>query len=171
MHAIRIEEARSGLAVNAALLRTEAPENTAFLWEWLAVPRVVPAIHGIWTGPEITASLADAPHAAPLPLECATVSPQPGEIVLSFLPARVWPGMAEPGLHLGIFYAAGGRMFLPIGWHAVSVVGRVAAADLAKLAEACRRIRQSGACALTLARVPATPALTAASLPVAGSAS
>jgi hypothetical protein len=168
MHAIRIEEARSGLAINAALLRAEAPQNTAFLWDWLATPRTVPAIHGIWTGPEITASLAEAHHAGPLPLECATVAPQPGEVVLSYLPARVWPGMAEAGLHLGLFYAPGGRMFLPIGWHPVSVVARVAAADIPALAEACRRIREGGACSLMLARAERTAP---AALPDAAAAS
>jgi hypothetical protein len=156
MRTIRIEEERSGLSAPAQLLFDAAPVNAAFLWDLLAVPRELPAIHGIWTGPEISASipevmLADPHRAEGLPLENATVMPQPGEVVLIYLPARVLGGGA-PVFDLGLFYGTHGRLFFPIGWHAGSVVARIGATALPDLAAACARIRQSGACTLRLSR-------------------
>jgi len=157
MRAIRIEERRSGLDVVAHLLADAAPVNVAFLWEFLATPRDIPALHAIWTGPEISAPipaamLADKFRAEGLPAENATVMPQPGELVLAYLPARLWGGGEAPVFDLGLFYAPHGRLFFPIGWHAGSVVGRVAHEDLPDLAEACKRIRNWGACTLHLSR-------------------
>ena len=97
-----------------------------------------------WLGP--------AARAAGLKLENATVMPQPGEIVLTFLPPRVWGGGAAPVFDIGLFYGPGARLFFPIGWQPGSVAARVADGDLPGLAAACGRIRQSGACTLHLAR-------------------
>lgn len=153
MRAIRIQEERSGLDTSAHLLADAAPANAAFLWSLLAIPRDIPAIHAMWTGPEISASipdamLADSHRAEGVPLENATVLPQPGELVLTYLPARVWGGGEAPVFDLGLFYGPHGRLFFPIGWHAGSVVARVAQPDLPALAAACARIRASGACTL-----------------------
>ncbi|RUU80428.1 DUF3830 family protein, partial [Mesorhizobium sp. M7A.T.Ca.TU.009.01.1.2] len=54
MTAIRITEPRSQLSVTALLLPEKAPENAAFLSAYLGTPRVVPGIHAMWTGPEIS---------------------------------------------------------------------------------------------------------------------
>ena len=153
MRTIRIQEQRSGLDTAAVLLTDAAPANCAFLWDFLATPRDIPALHAIWTGPEISAPipaamLPDKHRAAGLPLENATVLPQPGELVLAYVPARVWGGGEAPVFDLGLFYGPHGRLFFPIGWHAGSVVARVAAADLPALADACKRIRAAGACTL-----------------------
>lgn len=161
MRAIRFQEERSGLDAHAHLLADAAPDNAAFLWDFLAQPRDIPALHAIWTGPEISAPipdamLADRHRAAGLKLENATVLPQPGELVLTYLPARVWAGGEAPVFDLGMFYGPHGRLFFPIGWHAGSVVARVAAADLPALAEACRRIRTGGACTLHVSRAAPT---------------
>jgi hypothetical protein len=157
MRAIRITEENSGLDATAHLLADAAPAHAAVRWEILAEPRDIPALHAIWTGPEISAPipdsmLADAHRAAGLPLENATVLPQPGELVLTWLAARIWGGGEAPVFDLGLFYGPHGRMFFPIGWHAGSVVARVAAADLPPVAEACRRIRRTGACTLRFSR-------------------
>ncbi len=159
MRAIRFQEERSGLDAAAVLLADAAPANAGFLWDFLATPRDIAAIHAIWTGPEISAPipdamLADAHRAAGLPLENATVMPQPGEVVLTYLPARVWGGGEAPVFDLGLFYGTQARLFFPIGWHAGSVVARVPPADLPAAAAACRRIRQSGACTLHVSRAP-----------------
>jgi hypothetical protein len=158
VRSIRIEEERSGLSVTADLLHEAAPANTAFLWELLATPREIAAIHAMWTGPEISAPvpeamLTEAQRRTPLPLENATIMPQAGEIVLAYLPPRVWGGGAAPVFDIGIFYGPNGRMFFPIGWHAGSVVGRVPAAQVPALAEACGRIRRNGVCTLRVTRV------------------
>ena len=103
----------------------------------------------MWTGPEISAPipaamLPDKHRAEGLPLENATVLPQPGELVLAYVPARVWGGDDAPVFDLGLFYGPHGRLFFPIGWHAGSVVARVDPAHLPAVAEACRRIRSRG---------------------------
>jgi len=70
--AIRITEPRSKLSVTALLLPEKAPENAAFLQAYLAMPRVVPGIHAMWTGPEISCPIPSADldgqaYARPLP--------------------------------------------------------------------------------------------------------
>jgi len=159
MRTIHIQEERSGLDVLAQLLVEAAPANAAFLWDYLATPREIPALHAIWTGPEISAPIPDATltdrhRAEGLPLENATVMPQPGEVVLAYLSARVWGGAETPIFDLGLFYGPHGRLFFPIGWHAGTVVARVAQDKLAALEGACKRIRMAGACMLHFSRAP-----------------
>lgn len=154
---IRITEARSGLDVSALLCPDKAPENCAFLWDYLCEPRSVPGIHAMWTGPEIScpvpaAHLEGADYARPLPPENATLHPQPGDIVLAYVPARVWGGNPSPIFDIGIFYGPGARMFFPIGWLAGSVVGQVPAAEREALAAACGAIRRNGACEVLFSR-------------------
>lgn len=151
---ILISEAKSGLSVTAALLEDKAPANAAFLWRYLETPRVVPSLHAIWTGPEIScpipsSHLGDEPA---LPPENATLHPQPGDVVLAHVPARMWGGNPDPIFDIGLFYGPGARMLFPIGWLAGSVVAQVAAEDRAALAAACGRIRQTGACEITYRR-------------------
>ena len=155
MRSIRLSENSSALSVTAGLLDDRAPANAAFLWDFLSVPRQIPAIHAMWTGPEISAPIPDADLSAAqrdsgLPLEHATVMPQPGDIVLTFLPPRVWGGGPAPVFDIGVFYGPGARLFFPIGWQPGSVVARIA--DVPALAAACARIRQSGACTLLFER-------------------
>ncbi len=141
--------------MSATLLADRAPANAAFLWDFFAVPRQIPAIHAMWTGPEISApvpdaDLTDTQRTSGLPLEHATIMPQPGDVVLTYLPPRVWGGGPAPVFDIGLFYGPGARLFFPIGWQPGSVCARVA--DVAGLATACGRIRQAGACTLTFAR-------------------
>lgn len=154
---ILIREEKSGLSVSAPLLFNKAPENAAFFWEYLATPRLVPGIHAIWTGPEISCpipsdQLAGASYAKPLPPENATLTPQPGDIVLAYVPPRMWGGNPDSIFDIGLFYGPGARMLFPIGWLAGSVVAQVADADRAHLAEACNRIRRNGACDVSFSR-------------------
>ncbi|MDT8857412.1 DUF3830 family protein [Paracoccaceae bacterium Fryx2] len=150
----RISEPRSGLSVLAELLPAKAPDNAAFLSRYLETPRTVPGLHAMWTGPEIScpvppAHLAGAGWAQALPPENATLHPQPGDVVLAYVPARVWGGNPDPIYDIGLFYGPGARMFFPIGWLAGSVVAQVVPEDRAALAAACGRIRQTGACEIT----------------------
>ena len=147
-------EPHSGLHAMAALLPDLAPANVAWLVEALAAPREVAAIHAMWTGPEISApvpadTLPDGLARAELPLENATVTPQPGDVVLTWLPARLWGGGPHPVFDVGIYYGPHARCLFPIGWQPGSVVARVA--EVAALAASCWRIRQSGACRVTMA--------------------
>ena len=156
---LHITDATSGLSVRATLLPEKAPANVAFLTAYLATPRVIPGLHAMWTGPEIScpvppAHLTSAPYATALPPENATLHPQPGDIVLAYVPARMWGGNPDPIFDIGLFYGPGARMLFPIGWLAGSVVAQVLPADRAALAAACTRIRRSGACEITFTLEP-----------------
>jgi hypothetical protein len=155
--AIRISQSRSELSVLALVLDGKAPENVAFLWDYLAEPRVVPGIHAMWTGPEIScpipaAHLEGTALARPLPAENATLTPQAGDIVLSYVPARMWGGSPDPIFDIGLFYGQGARLLFPIGWLAGSVVAEVSPEDREALAAACKIIRSNGACDVTFSR-------------------
>lgn len=154
---IRITEPRSGLDVSAVLLPEKAPANAAFLWDHLSEPRVIPGLHAMWTGPEIScpvppAQLDGKAYARALPAENATLHPQPGDIVLAYVPERVWGGSPSPIFDIGIFYGPGARMFFPIGWLAGSVVAQVPPSEREALAAACGIIRRNGACDITFSR-------------------
>lgn len=155
--AIVLTEPTSNLRVIAPLLEAKAPANTEFLWRYLETPRVVPGIHAMWTGPEISCPIPSAhldaeTQAIVLPPENATLTPQPGDIVLAYVPARMWGGNPAPIFDLGVFYGPGARLLFPIGWLAGSVVAEVRPEDKAALATACGIIRRGGACEITFAR-------------------
>ncbi|TIN30813.1 MAG: DUF3830 family protein [Mesorhizobium sp.] len=154
MTSIRITEPRSQLSVTALLLPEKAPENAAFLLAYLATPRVVPGIHAMWTGPEIScpvpsADLEGEAYAKPLPAENATLNPQPGDIVLSYVPPRMWGGNPNAIFDIGLYYGQGARLLFPIGWLAGSVVAQVRAGERDQFAAACGVIRRNGACDIT----------------------
>ena len=158
MKGLRIQSEAAGLDVQAEFLSGKAPQNVTFLKRYLESPRVVPGLHAMWTGPEIScpippAHLQGAGYAQALPPENATLHPQPGDVVLAYVPARMWGGNPDPIFDIGLFYGPGARMFFPIGWLAGSVVAQVRAEDRAALAEACGRIRRSGACDITFSEV------------------
>ena len=156
MKNIRISHAASGMDILAVISPEKAPVNAAFLWRYLETPRVVPGMHAMWTGPEISCPIPTAHFSAPetaLPPENATLHPQPGDIVLAYVPARMWGGNPDPIFDIGLFYGPGARMLFPIGWLAGSVVAQVRAEDRAALAEACGKIRRSGACEIRFERV------------------
>ncbi|NTF45469.1 DUF3830 family protein [Rhizobium rhizogenes] len=155
--AIKISEQRSDLSVFAPLLDAKAPDNAAFLWNYLSEPRVVAGIHAMWTGPEIScpipaAHLKGASYAAALPAENATLTPQPGDIVLSYVPPRMWGGNPDAIFDIGLFYGPGARLLFPIGWLAGSVVAQVRPEDREQFAVACGIIRRNGACDVTFER-------------------
>ncbi|MEO6299584.1 MAG: DUF3830 family protein [Paracoccaceae bacterium] len=154
MNSIRITHAPSGMDVLAQLLPEKAPANAEFLWRYLERPRVVPGIHAMWTGPEISCPIPSAhlDNEPALPPENATLHPQPGDIVLAYVPARMWGGNPDPVFDIGLFYGPGARMFFPIGWLAGSVVAQVRAEDRANLADACGKIRRAGACEISFER-------------------
>jgi hypothetical protein len=155
--AILITELKSGLSVTAPLLDAKAPDNAAFFWEYLSQPRVVGGIHAMWTGPEIScpippAHLEGAGYAVPLPPENATLNPQPGDIVLSYVPQRMWGGNPDPVFDIGLYYGAGARLLFPIGWLAGSVVAQVRPEQREHFAAACGIIRRNGTCDVTFSR-------------------
>ena len=158
--AIRISEPRSGLDVRAELEADRAPESAAFLAAWLAAPQEVPALHAMWTGPEISCpvppeQIPERWRGAPPPVENGTMLPAAGDVVLAHVPPRLWGGAPAEIFDLGLFYAPGGRLMLPIGWVTASLVARVPAPAQEAMAKSCRAIRQSGACVLRFELVEA----------------
>ena len=156
--AIRITEPRSNLSVTALLLPEKAPDNSDFLLAYLGQPRVVAGIHAMWTGPEIScpvpaAHLDGQGFNKPLPAENATLTPQPGDIVLSYVPPRVWGGGPNAIFDIGLFYGQGARLFFPIGWLPGSVVAQVLPQEREQLAAACGIIRRNGACDIAFSLV------------------
>ena len=154
---LQITEPRSGLSVSAILFPERAPENADFLWAAMQQPRAIESLHAMWTGPEIScpvpaASLDAELRAKRLPLEHATITPAPGDVVLTWLPPFLWGGGPDPVFDIGLYYGPGARCLFPIGWQAGSVVARVAAEQVAELAAACGRIRRNGVCTITFAR-------------------
>lgn len=154
---IIIREPRSGLDVSAVLLPEKAPGNVAFFWDYLEEPRIVPGLHAMWTGPEIScpipsAHLENAAYARPLPPENATLTPQPGDIVLAYVPERMWGGNPNPIFDIGLFYGPGARMLFPIGWLAGNVIAQVPAEQQPAFAAGCAIIRKNGACDVTYSR-------------------
>jgi hypothetical protein len=151
--AVVAEEPASGLAVRFRLLNDQAPANAHFLRRLLREPKDIAGLHAMWTGPEISCPvpLAMIPEDAqgPLPAENATIHPQPGDLVLAYLPPRLWGGGPDPIFDLGLFYGPGARMLFPVGWLPGSVVARAdEPGAIAALARACGLIRRSGACTI-----------------------
>jgi hypothetical protein len=155
---ILLSEPGSGLNARATLLDDLAPASAALLWTLAGTDMAFPAIHAMWTGPEISVPI-DGGQALPnqdltLPVENATSHPQPGDIALVSAPRGTWRD--GPPFHLvdvGLFYAPGGRMLMPMGWIMANIAARIVDADLAGAAEACRAIRRTGACDIRLSRL------------------
>ena len=159
---IRITERRSGLDARFRLLIDAAPINCAALWSLAGAGCAHDALHGMWTGPEISCPVAAERlpvdlDLSNLPLENSTREPLAGDLVL----VRLAPGVvgattpfAGGGLDLGVFYGDGGRLFFPDGWIEGSVCGRVEDEDKEQLALAAAVIRRNGACELELEQLP-----------------
>jgi hypothetical protein len=157
---ILAEEPASGLATRFRLLDEQAPANTRFLRALLREPKAIPGLHAMWTGPEISCpvplGMIPEDARAALPAENATIHPQPGDLVLAYLPPRLWGGGPEPVFDLGLFYGPGARMFFPVGWLPGSVVARAEPPEaIAALARACGSIRRAGACTIRFSLVAA----------------
>lgn len=159
MREILFREAASGLSVRARTLPEKAPRASAFLGDLLAAgPVSIPAIHAMWTGPEISCPVpADRIPAGwreqALPPENATMFPAAGDVILAYVPPYAWGGAPHPVFDIGLFYAPGGRLLLPVGWVAGSLAAQVRPDDLAALRTACEAIRRNGACTATVEAV------------------
>ena len=156
---LHVSEPSSGLLARFALLPDKAPVAVGFLQRLLAAPQEVAGIHAMWTGPEISCPVPFATVPAEvqgaLPVENGTVQPQPGELVLSYVPPRMWGGGPDPVFDIGLFYGPGARLLFPIGWLPGSVAGRIVADELDGFARACAAIRRTGACTVRFALSPA----------------
>jgi len=156
-HVVFSEEA-SGLSARAELLDDMAPRSAALLWELAGTGIGFSGLHAMWTGPEISLPI-DGGVVLPkqdlrgFPIENATSYPQEGDIALVCAPRGTWrDGPPFDLIDVGMFYAPGGRMLMPMGWIMGNVAARIIPTDLQAAAAACRAIRRSGACTVTLVR-------------------
>jgi hypothetical protein len=155
---IIFSEANSGLLARAELLDDLAPRSAALLWEMAASKSAFAGLHAMWTGPEISLPI-DGAAALPghdlrgFPVENATSHPLAGDVALVCAPRGTWrDGPPFDLVDVGLFYAAGGRLLMPMGWIMANVAARIVSVDLEAAAVACRAIRRNGACAVTIAR-------------------
>ncbi len=156
---IRISEPQSGLNARVALLDDLAPRGAAALWSLAGSGAVYPAIHAMWTGPEISCPILGDRFPEPavfagIPLENATSFPIAGQVVTVYAPRGTWAGQPPADFFdVGLFYGEGARLLMPMGWIMGSVSGQVLAEDLAGYRAACVAIRRNGACELEFAQV------------------
>ncbi len=153
---LRVSFPEEGLEAVAQLLEDEAPATCRAIWEQLEASLESEAVHAMWSGPEISFQIPAAqahPALSQVPRENQTIYPPPGSLVWAHLPARVWGGNPQPVFDIGIFYAAQGRVFLPIGWMPVNHFAQVQRGSEDFL-DCCRRMQREGAKRIRLARVP-----------------
>jgi Protein of unknown function (DUF3830) len=157
---IRIRESDSGLDARVLLLDERAPRSAEVFWQIAGAGGLHEAIHAIWTGPEISCPIpaANLPAQArleALPLENATSYPEEGDIAVVYAPANTWKGQPPFAFFdVGLFYARGARLLMPMGWIQASVCARVVDADLAAFQSGCQAIRRRGACRLSFHQEP-----------------
>jgi hypothetical protein len=156
---VLLSESASGLAAKAELLDDLAPRSAALLWELAGTGSGFDGLHAMWTGPEISLPI-DGAAALPghdlrgFPAENATSYPQAGDIALVCAPRGTWrDGPPFDLVDVGLFYAAGGRLLMPMGWIMGNVAARIVPDHLDAAAAACRAIRRSGACTVTITRI------------------
>lgn len=123
-----------------------APVTTKTIWEALAKPITIEAMHGAYSGPEIMMGLPESaqtfdPRA--IPNENQTVIPAVGELLWYYQAPNFFKGMPEEFWEIGMFYGEGGRTFGPTGWIPCNYFGRVTE-GLEEIAACCRSIRREG---------------------------
>jgi hypothetical protein len=156
MRQIRFRESKSSLEARCNLLQDKAPCSADFLWQLAQGRHSFPAMHAIWTGPELSCPLPasllpDALSGRPLPEENATSFPEPGDVVLASLRAGAIKGL-PPGnfFDLGLFYHGGGRLLMPFGWIKANVCARVIEDDMPRFQQCMQAIRRNGECRLEI---------------------
>jgi hypothetical protein len=113
----------------------------------------------MWTGPEISCPVPAStfPEDADLdllPLENATSFPSAGDVAVVYAPANRWKDQPPFAFFdIGLFYDAGARLLMPMGWVMASVCAQVVGEDFEAYRAGCMAIRRAGACRLTFTQV------------------
>jgi len=155
MRRIRILIPDYGAEAEAEFMDDAAPATCNALWDALQTPMIARGIHGMWVGPEVMIDMP-ASHrvfsGSALPGENQTCFPIPGDLVWFWFPPGAWSGLTEQVYEFGMIYARDARMFIPSGWAAATVFGRITR-NLEGLARACRRFREEGQRDITVSRI------------------
>lgn len=155
---IVITEAASQMRVRAVFHEQKAPATTALFRAWLTRPRTTNAVHGMWTGPELSCqiNLNELPadiRQSPLPPENATINPLAGELVFLRLPPHTLDSGPDEIFDIGLFYGERARLLFPFGLLPGTVFGRILSEDMEQLVAACAKIRSAGRTRLNWALV------------------
>lgn len=144
-----------GTTAIATLNEEFAPVTCRTLWEALATPATMDAMHAIYAGPEIMVGLPEAnrtfdPEA--VPLENQQVIPAPGDLQWYYQRPMQMGGLPFELWEIGIFYAKGARTFGPLGWTPVNIWASITE-GLDEFAKACEKTRYEGVKPLTISRL------------------
>lgn len=128
------------------LYDANAPITCRTLWDALATPVRMPAIHAMFAGPEIMTGLPEAAQTfdpLSIPAENQTCFPEPGECLWFYQGKNVMKGLPDELWEIGVFYDAGARIHGPLGWTPCNMFGKITA-GLEEFAAACRTTRTEG---------------------------
>jgi hypothetical protein len=139
----------------ATLNEEYAPVTCQTLWDALAIPATMDAMHAIYAGPEIMVGLPEAnrtfdPEA--VPAENQQVIPAPGDLQWYYQRPMQMGGLPFELWEIGVFYAKGARTFGPLGWTPVNIFASITE-GLEEFAKACESTRFEGMKTLTISRL------------------
>lgn len=136
----------SGARGIVTLYEQNAPVTTATLWDALATPVRITAIHAMFAGPEIMMGLPEEAQTfdpTSIPAENQTCFPEAGECLWFYQGKNVMKGLPDELWEIGVFYDAGSRIHGPLGWTPCNMFGKITE-GLDAFAEACRSTRIDG---------------------------
>jgi uncharacterized protein DUF3830 len=136
----------SGVTGTIALYDAAAPQTCAAIWQALAKPVRIPAMHAMFAGPEIMLGLppeAQTFDPRSLPVENQTCFPVAGDCLWFYQAKGMMKGLSEELWEIGMFYADGGRIFGPLGWTPCNIFGKMIE-GLDAFAGECAGIRVTG---------------------------
>lgn len=149
---IAIPELR--VTAGAELLEEAAPITCRTLWQALAKPMTERGLHAMWVGPEVMIDMP-ASHrtfdGSQIPPENQTSFPLPGDLIWFWFPAGSWNGLLAEIYEFGMVYGRNARMFIPSGWVAGNVFGRIDE-HFEELAAALASFREVGRREITVSR-------------------
>jgi hypothetical protein len=145
---------RDDISALISLNQVHAPRTCEVLWQALRVPVQIKAMHAMFAGPEIMLGLPTTtqtfdPQA--IPPENQTCFPTAGDCLWFYQGKNMMYGLSDELWEVGIFYAAGDRIFGPLGWTPCNIFGRMTE-NLEAFAAACADIRITGAKTVEIGR-------------------
>jgi hypothetical protein len=144
----------SGVAGTIDLYDAAAPRTSAAIWQALAKPVRIPAMHAMFAGPEIMLGLppeAQSFDPRSLPQENQTCFPVAGDCLWFYQAKGMMKGLTDELWEIGMFYADGGRIFGPLGWTPCNIFGKMVE-GLDAFAAECAGIRVTGVKTIELRR-------------------
>lgn len=123
-----------------------APVTCRTIWDALETPIRVPAMHAMFSGPEIMMGLpkeAQTFDPRGLPPENQSCFPSAGELLWFYQAPNLMKGLSEEFWEVGLFYGEGGRIFGPLGFSPCTFFARMTE-GLDEIATMCGSIRVEG---------------------------